>query len=49
MMRGMQRFQPLTGDVRIDLRCRDIRVTEKQLNDAQIGTVVEQVRSEGMA
>lgn len=45
----MQRLQPLTGDVRINLRCRNIRMTEKQLDDTQIGSVIEQVRSKRMA
>jgi hypothetical protein len=42
----MHRFQPLLIDMRINLRCRDIGVTEHFLNDAEVGAVAQQVRRE---
>ena len=47
-MRGVQAFQALPGDVRIDLRRRDIGMPEHQLYDPQIGAVVEQMGGESV-
>jgi hypothetical protein len=37
------------GDVRIDLRCTDVRVAEVHLNAAYVGAVVMQVSRERVA
>jgi len=37
-------FEPLLIDVRVDLRRRDVCVSEHFLNDAQVAAVVEQMR-----
>ena len=42
----MNRFQPLLIDVRIHLRCRDIRVPEHFLDDAEVGAISEQMGRE---
>ena len=39
MKLAMHGFQSLLIDVRIDLRCRNVGVTEHFLDDAQIGAV----------
>src|SRR6188474_1818087 len=44
----MHVLEPRTRHVRVDLGRRQVAVTEKHLHDAQIGTVVQQVRREGM-
>jgi hypothetical protein len=49
MMFGMQLLQPLTSDVRVDLRGRDVGVTEEELHHAQVGAVVDEVRGKGVA
>ena len=49
MMLGMQRFEPLPGNMGIDLRGGNICVPQQQLNHPQVRTVVEQVRREGMS
>ena len=43
---SMNRFQPLLIDVRIHLRCRDIRVPEHFLDDAEVGAISEQMSRE---
>jgi len=43
------RAQVHVGNVRVDLRGREIAVPEQHLHDAQIGAVVDQVHSESMA
>ena len=40
--------QAAPGDVRVDLRCADIRVAEEFLDYAQIGAVFQQVRGEAV-
>ena len=49
MMLRVQLLQPLAGDVRVDLRRRDVRMAEQQLHHAQVRAVIEQMRREGMA
>jgi hypothetical protein len=39
----MQILETLAGDVRIDLRRRQVAVTKQHLHDAQVGTVIEQM------
>ena len=39
-------LQPFLQNVRIDLSCRDITVTQHQLNRAQVSSTFEQVRGE---
>ena len=46
MMIVMQRLQPLTRDVSVDLRRGDIRMTKQHLHHAQIGPVIQQMRGE---
>jgi len=48
MMHRMQLLQPLPRHMRIDLRRRNIRMTQQHLHHAQVGTVVQQVRGEGV-
>ena len=43
---SMDGFQPLLIDMGIYLRCRNIRVPEHFLDDAQVGAVSEQMRGE---
>ncbi len=43
-----QAFQSLFDDVGIDLRGRNIGVAEQRLDDSQIGSVVQEMRREGM-
>ena len=45
----MHSFKPLLIDMRIDLRRRNIGVSEHLLNNPQIGAVSEQMRRETMA
>ena len=46
MKSPMHRFQPLLIDMRIDLRRRNIGVTQHFLNNPQIGAVPQQMRRE---
>ena len=48
MMACMQLLQTLARDVRINRRRRDVRMSEQQLHDAEIGAMVQQVRCERM-
>ena len=45
----VQLFEPLARDVGINLRRRDIRMAEQQLHYAQIGAMVDEMGSEGVA
>ena len=45
-MFGVQLLQALLSDVRVDLRRREVRMTEQQLYHAQIGAVIEEMRRE---
>ena len=47
-MRCVQGFEPLAGNVRVDLRGRYVGVSQEQLHHAQIRAVIEQVRREGV-
>jgi len=49
MMRGVQRFQALAGNVGVNLGSGNVGVAEQHLHDAQVGTVVEQVGGKGVA
>ena len=49
MMLCMQFLQPLPRHVRVNLRRRNIRMSQQQLHHAQVGAVVDQVRREGMS
>ena len=42
----MHRFKPLLINMRVNLRCRNVRMTEHFLDNAQIGAVPEQMRCE---
>ncbi len=44
----VQPFQPLTGDMGIYLRGRQVRVAEHDLNAAQVRPILQQVGGEGM-
>jgi hypothetical protein len=48
MVLSVEFLHTLARDVRIDLRRGQVAVSEQHLNDAQVGTVIEQVRCEGM-
>ena len=48
MMFSVQLLQPLARDVRVDLRGGNVRVPEQQLHHPQIGTVVDEMRREGV-
>ena len=41
VMRGVQRFQPIAGNVRVDLGGRNVGMAEQQLHDPQVGAVIE--------
>jgi hypothetical protein len=41
-MLRVQRFQAFAGNVGVDLRRRDVGVAEQELDDAQIGAVVQE-------
>ena len=43
MVLCVQGFQAFAGDMRVDLRRRYVRMAEQQLNDTQVGAVVEKV------
>ena len=45
----MHLTQTLSSDVCVNGRCRDISMTQKHLDCAQIRTVIQQVRRKGMA
>src|SRR6185436_15937030 len=49
VMFRVQCLQALARDVRVDLRGGDVGVTEKELHDPQVGTVVDEVRGESVA
>src|SRR6185437_7608561 len=49
MMRRMHLFQALPCHMRVDLRGREITVSEQHLYDTQIGTMVQQVRGKCMS
>ena len=49
VMQGVQFLHTLAGDVRVDLRRREITVAEEHLHDTQIRAVVQQVRRESVA
>ena len=40
----MHSFKPLLIDMRVNLRCRNIRVAEHFLNYAQVGAISQQMR-----
>ena len=48
MMHRVQSFQPLPGYMRINLRRRNIRMTQQQLHHAQIRAVIQQVRGKSV-
>src|SRR5690349_9333414 len=48
-MLGVQLLEPLACHVRVDLRRREIAVPKEHLHHAQVGAMVEQVRSEGVS
>ena len=49
MVLRMQLLEALASDVRVDGRRGDAGVTEQQLHDAKIGTVVQQMRRKRVA
>src|SRR5258706_2028773 len=49
MMLGVELLEPLARDVRVDLRGRDVRMSEQELHHPQVGAVVDEVRREGVA
>src|SRR6187399_1611955 len=49
MVRAVQLFHALTGHVGVDLRGREVRMTQQHLHHAQVGSMIEQVRGEGVA
>jgi len=49
MVHCVQLLQSLARNVRVDRRRRDVGVTEQELDNAQIGAMVQQVRRECMA
>ena len=42
-------FQSLGGHMSVDLRCGETGVTEEGLHAAQVGSVIEEMRGEGVA
>src|SRR5580698_3041952 len=48
VMRLVQLFEALAGNVRVDLRSREVAVPKEHLDDTQVCTVVEQMRGERM-
>ena len=44
----MQSLQPLARDMCVDLRRRDVGMTEQQLHDAQVGAMIQKMRRECM-
>jgi hypothetical protein len=49
MVHGMDLFQALARYMRIYLRGGNIHMAQQHLHDTQVGAVIEQVRSKGMA
>ena len=49
MMLRMQLLHAFLRDMGVNLRRRNIRVTEQQLHHTQIGAVIEQMRRERVA
>jgi hypothetical protein len=49
VMSGVQLFQALARDVRVDLRRRDVGMSEKQLHHPQVGAVIDEMRRERVA
>ena len=49
VMLGVQGFEPLAGDVRVDGGRADIGMPQQQLHHAQIRAVVEQMGGKGVA
>mgnify|MGYP006924611432 CR=1 FL=1 len=45
----MQGFEPLLRHMRVDLCCCQAAVAQQQLYNAQIGIMIDQVRSKGVA
>ncbi len=41
-------LEPIAVHVRVDLRCADVGVPQKLLNDAQVGPALQQVRCEAV-
>ena len=48
VMLAVQVLQALAGDMRVDLRSRQIAVAQQQLDDAQIGAAIQQVGRKGV-
>src|SRR6266850_2217844 len=48
MMSAVDAAEPLAIDVRVDLRGRDVGVTEHLLHRPEVGAVLEEMRGEGM-
>lgn len=49
MMLTVKVFQPFPGNVRIDLRCREVAVPEQQLDDTKICAAIQQMGCECVA
>jgi hypothetical protein len=49
MVLAVQVFQPLSRNMRIDLRRREITVSQQQLYDPEIGTTIQKVRRKSVA
>jgi len=49
MMLFVQGFQSLTRHMSVDLGRRDIGMTQQELNDTQVGAVIDQMGSKRMA
>ena len=49
MMLGVQLFKALPGNVRVDLRGREITVTQQHLDYAQISAAIQQMRRKSVA
>ena len=48
MMLGINALQPVERHVRIDLRGRNIGVSENRLHGTQVGAILDHVRGAGM-
>ena len=46
MVARVQLLQPLARDVRVDRRRRDVGVAEQELHDAEVRTMVQEMRRE---
>lgn len=42
-------FEPVAGDVGVDLGCRDIGMAQHRLDGAQVRASLDKMRREGMA